>query len=154
MRLASNPYHEMICEDKTLMYCTDCDHEFSVSPSLILTSTLLSGTVMISYLGYPVDEDGYQLIPDDETLKEALFHYGLYRYWMSKYSMKEEGSKERLQFHLQMWGALSLKATGNLNMPDLNQMENLKSQFNRILPRENRFQQMFLTLGNRENVKY
>jgi len=80
MRLTSNPYHQSICLNNGLMYCTDCDHEFSVSPSLVLTSTLLSGVLKVAYLAYPTDDEGYQLIPDDESLKEALLHYVLYRY--------------------------------------------------------------------------
>lgn len=33
-------------------------------------------------------------------------------------------------------------------------MENLKNQFNRLVPRENHFQKFFTTLGNRENVDF
>lgn len=154
MRLSSNPFHNSICLDNSLYYCTDCAHEFSVSPSLILTTTLLAGQIMVSYLGYALDENGDTLIPDDENLKEALFHYALYRYWLSKYQMKEEGSESRMRFHLSMWGTLSTKAAGHLNAPDVNELENLKNQYNRLVPRENRFQQMFMTLGNRESLNF
>lgn len=154
MRLTSNPYHNSLCLDKSLMYCTDCDHEFSVSPGLVLTTTLSAGVIMVAYLSHPTDEYGDTLIPDDENLKEALFHYVLYRYWLSKYQMKEDGARERIKFHLEMWNTLAIKTTGNMNLPDINQLENIKAQLNRLVPRENRFQQMFLTLGNRENVNF
>lgn len=151
MRLSSNPFHNSICLDKSLMYCTDCNHEFGISPSLVVTTTLQAGIIMVAYMGYPTDEDGELLIPDDETLKEALLHYVLYRYWMSKAQMLEQGADKMEQKHLHMWNTLAIKAK-NLNLPDVNELENLSAQLNHLVPRENRFQQMFLTLGNREHL--
>lgn len=153
MRLTSNPYHKSICLDNTLINCSACEHSFSISPSGIITTTLVSGTILVSYKGYPVNSDNKILIPDDETLKEALLHYLLYRYWLSKYQMKEDGSDSRVKFHLSMWATLSKKAM-NLNLPDINQLENLKAIHNRLADRTNRFQQMFLTLNERENGNY
>lgn len=154
MKLASNPYHMSICLDNSLVQCTQCEHEFSVSTSLILTSTLKEAALLVAYLGLPTDEDGGLLIPDNEEVKEALLHYALYRHWMAKYSMKEDGAEKRMERHLSMWNTLSKKAAGNLNLPDVNEMENLKNQFNRLVPRENQFQKFFLNLNNREDVNF
>jgi hypothetical protein len=153
MRLTSNPYHNSICLDNSLTYCTDCNNEFSISPSLVLTTTLQAGQIMVAYLGYPTDDEGLILIPDDESVKEALIHYVLYRYWLSKYQMKEEGADQRVKFHLDMWSALSKKAH-NVDLPDINQLENMMSNFNHLVPRTNKFAQLFLTLGNRENIQF
>jgi len=95
MRLTSNPYHASICLDTTISYCTDCVHEFSVSPSLVLTTTLDEGTILVSYLAYATDDNGYILIPDNEDVKEALQHYVFYLYWIEKDMMKEEGAAQR-----------------------------------------------------------
>jgi hypothetical protein len=102
VRLTSNPYHNSICFNTSLSQCDECTHEFSISPSGVITFSMESGTVLISYLGYPEDEEGYALIPDDESLKEAIFHYVLYRYWLQKDMMKEEGAEKRMKFHLDM----------------------------------------------------
>ena len=154
MRLTSNPYHDSICLDTTISYCTDCVHDFSISPSLVLTTTLAEGTILVSYLGYATDEDGCVLIPDDENLKEALQYYALYMYWTEKDLMKEDGADRRMDKYLGLWQTASVKAKGNLNMPDINEIENIKNHWNRLVPRENKFQQGFLTLGNRENVNF
>ena len=154
MRLTSNPYHASICLDKKITYCTDCTHEFSVSSDLVLTTTLEEGVIMLSYLAWAIDEEGYALIPDNEYLKEAILHFVLYRYWMSKMMMKEEGANQQVQFHLTMWNSLSKKAAGELNLPDVNELENIKNQVTRLVPRTNMFQKLFLTLGNRENVNF
>jgi len=154
MRLSTNPYHEGVCDQYAVPDCKDCAETFSVSPNLVLTTTLCEGILIVSYLGYPTDEEGCALIPNDEELKEAILHYVLYRYWMTKYNMKEEGAESRMQHYLQMWNTASKKAAGNLNLPDVNQLENLKNQWNRLVPRTNRFQSLFLNLSNRERINF
>lgn len=73
---------------------------------------------------------------------------------MSRYTMMEDGAEKRMQHHLMMWNTLSKKAAGNLNLPDVNEMENLMQQFNRLVPKVNKFEQLFLTLSNREDVNF
>jgi hypothetical protein len=51
MRLTSNPYHANICLNMAIANCTDCAHEFSISPSLVLTTTLTTGIIEVAYLG-------------------------------------------------------------------------------------------------------
>lgn len=154
MRLTSNPFHSNICTDSTMYYCTDCANEFSVSPSMVLTTTLDEGIIMVAYLAYATSDSGDVLIPDNESLKEALLHYALFRYWMSKMQMKEAGADKLMKFHMDMWHMHSRRASGILNKPDINQLENIMSNHNRLVPRTNKFQQMFTTLGNRENVNF
>lgn len=79
IRLTTNPYHSSICLPNSIPNCTDCSYEFSVSPSGTITTTLKEGTIMVAYKAY-ISEDNDLLIPDDETLKEALMHYIYYRY--------------------------------------------------------------------------
>lgn len=147
LRLASSSLHLGICLDQNIYACPGCDKEFTLDPSMIATTTLEKGKVLISYLRYPKDIEGDSLIPDDESLKEALLHYILYRYWMSKYMMKEDGSDQRMKFHLDMWETLAQKAKGRLNMPGIEQLENLKQINNKMMPR-NRYRKFFTTLSS------
>jgi hypothetical protein len=153
LRLATNPFHNSICLDETLTKCLNCQYEFTVSPSMVLTTNLRSGLILVSYLRFPVDEDGSALIPDNETLKEAILHYALYRYWMTRYIMKEDGADSRVKFHSTMWDTLSKKAL-NLNLPDLSMLENIKNQRNRLVPRSRMFQNNFMNLNSEENVDF
>lgn len=153
MRLTTNPYHLSICLDETLYNCPDCTHTFSISPDLTLTTTLKEGEILVAYKGYPTDSDGYMMIPDDETYKEAILHYVLYRYWMVKYQMKEDGADSRMNHHLTMWSTLSKKAL-NVNAPSVAALENLKNIHTRLVPRSERFNQMFLTLASSEKLDF
>ena len=50
----------------------DCVHEYTVNQDGIITTTLDNGILAVSYLRFPVEEDSTLLIPDNETLKEAI----------------------------------------------------------------------------------
>lgn len=124
----------------------DCAHSYAISTENILTTTLSNGYIGVTYLQYPVDKDNIPLMPDDETVKEALTHFVLYYYWMSKYMMKEEGAEQRIKFHLEMWQTLSMKSK-NLNAPDLTTLEKLRVEHTNIIPKSNHFQELFLNFG-------
>jgi hypothetical protein len=153
MRLASTPFATSVCIYGCNTDCTNCPHQYSISPSGIITSTLSDADVLVSYLAYPTDEEGFALIPDDESLKEAIFHFVLYRYWLQKDLMKEEGATQRMNFHLQMWNTLSKKAL-SLNLPDLGQMENLKNIQNRMVKNRDQFQSLFTNLGGHQSNSF
>lgn len=145
MRASSSTTFQMNCdvECSSMGTChTSCPHEYSISSNGILTSSLRTGTLLVSYFGYPTDAHGDHLIPDDETVKEALFHYILYRYWLQKDLMKETGAEKRMVFHLQMWSTLSSKAQ-SLNLPSLGQLENIRANRSKLVPNSNAFDTFF-----------
>lgn len=149
LKLATTPFASSVCLYGCNADCTDCSHQYSLSPSGVITTTIADADIIIAYLAYPVDEEGFTLIPDDESVKEALFHYVLYRYWLQKDLMKEEGASSRMQFHLSMWNTLSKKAL-SLNLPSLGQMENLKNIHNRMVPVPDQFASLFTNLGGKQ----
>lgn len=155
MRTGSSTTFQMNCdaECSSLTSCTTgCPQEYTISNG-ILTSSLRTGTLLVSYFGYPVDESGDHLIPDDETLKEAIFHYVLYRYWLQKDLMKETGADKRMMFHLQMWSTLSRKAQ-SLNLPNLGQMENIRANRSRLIPNSSAFDTFFGSLGANQSTPF
>lgn len=153
MRMTTNAFHSSVClnnDQLLLSSCVDCLHEFSINKFMCLTSTLKEGTLLISYLTYPEDEDGYALIPNDEDLKEALVYYILYRYWQVRYNMKEEGADTRLKFYQGMWQTMSTKSAGKLNMPSISKLENLKNIQNRLVRKEDGFNTGFSNISSNE----
>lgn len=131
-----------------------CDVEYTVDASLNITTTLKQGYVLVSYQAYPTEKDGTLLIPDDENLKSALFHYCLFMYWSKKALYKEEGSKSERDWHLKRYQILKTKASGALNSPDIGMMENIKNMRNRIGPNSNQFGSFFKGLGSPTSSKY
>lgn len=132
--------------------CQNCTHEYHVDPDGCITTTLKEGLIWISYLAYATNHDGHLLIPDDEDLKEALVHYCLFKYWMSKSVVKEMGSIQERNWHLERFQTLKMKAAAKLNEPDSATLENMLQQHNRLLPRLNMVDSFYSKLNNRESI--
>lgn len=153
LKITSNAFHSSMCLDSCFATCTNCKYEYSISSNGIITTNIKEGKLLVSYLSYPEDEDGTPMIIDDENVKEALIHYVFYRYWMQKDLMKEEGASQRMIFHLGMWNTLSKKAL-NANLPDIGQLESIKNNWNRLVPRTNQFESFFQGLNSREDLSF
>lgn len=152
MRKATNSFHLTVNLDPSLVPTEHykesmSNHEYSIDPTLCLTTTLKDGWIVISYLRTPKDDCGDTLIPDDENLKEAIFHYCLYRYWMSRAIRKEQGADRERDFHLSMFETLAIKAIPH---PDIDDLEAIKANSDRLLPNANQHERFFTGLGSRE----
>jgi ribonucleotide reductase alpha subunit len=127
----------------------DCLMEYREEGNNIKT-TPKNCIVLISYKAYASDNGEY-MIPDNENLKEALTNYILYRLYDAK--MKAEPNQfnqaERTM-HLQRYNILAARAKGELNMPDVGTMENLKNIRTRMMPRTNMFESGFQSLNQPE----
>jgi hypothetical protein len=151
IRPSSSSFAEYQCVDSSACFCPTCNEEYSISSAGVVTTTFPAGTLALSYLRYPQDEEGYLLIPDNEDLIEAATHYVLYKYWLTKDLQKEEGADRRAKDHLAMWSTLSKKCQ-SLNLPSISQLENLKSIRNRLVPRQNHFSSFFSNLSFPESL--
>lgn len=162
MKPSSNSFLSTVTETESIFpnsvytvpteQCVGCTHEYSIDPSMCMTTTLKQGLAYIAYLTWAQDDKGNYLIPDDENLKEALSHYCLYRYHLSKIPTRE--NEARLMFHLKQYELLKAKAQASLNQPTVDQMENIKNMTTRLVPRGYRFDAFFSGLTNKENVDF
>ena len=149
MRLATS----LASVNQNLAKCSHCLHTFTISSSGVINTSLESGCLLVFYKGYPTNEEGDLLIPDSQDLKDALLHWILHNYWLSRYIMKEDGAESRMKEHLQMYSTAAHKCQ-HLNNPDASQMEVIAGLWNRLVSPTNRFGNLFTTLGNREHVNF
>lgn len=157
LRLSSNPFVKTIHSDISLFtegtwdyLCPQCAHEYTVDPDLCLTTTLKDGYLLVSYLRMPTCVDGSIMIPDDEDVKEAIFHYVLYRYFLKRSFLKEEGAEQQRDWHLLRFETLKIKASGKAHQPSIDQLENIKAERDHLVPKGNRYSGMFSQLGQYE----
>lgn len=80
MRASLNSFMLSICPHPDLVSCPACTYEYTISPSGVITTNFAEGSILLSYMAHPVDEEGDLLIPDDEVVKEAIVQYVLYQY--------------------------------------------------------------------------
>ncbi len=131
-----------------------CDHQYTLYGKEGIQTSFRNGCVLLSYKRYIKDCDGYDLVPDNENLKEALFHYCMYRWWMSRMTYKEEGSERQMSYHLQQYQVLVRRSVAELNTPSIDTMENIKNYRDRLIPRTNFYDNGFSQLSNRENIDF
>jgi len=141
------------CEDCQKQIPTCCEtYSFYINNNYLITdvkSTSPDNKICISYLAVPVDEDGYPLVPDDVYFMEACSKYVTYmldyREWR-KGNITDKVFQKSEQDYLWYVGA----AKGSANMPNLQQTENLKNVWVRLIPKQDSFNNNFRTINNAE----
>lgn len=108
------------------------------------------GKVCLSYMAFPTDDEGYPLVPDDISFKEAMFWYIHKKILLSGESITNNGVD--YLFADQQWKYYCTQARNAANYPDIGRMESFMNQWVRLIPNINRYDEGFDTLGARENL--
>lgn len=103
------------------------------------------GTLNISYQAIPSDEEGYPLIPDDVSFREAVYRYIVYK-WMYPQVIKGKIDKAFLADAEQKWYWYCNQAGAKAMMPDITKLENIKRNFLKLKPDLRRFDNFFNNL--------
>lgn len=111
-----------------------CQQDYNIVPGNIIITSMKEGLVAISYLSDAMLDDEV-MIPDDEELIEAIKSYILKTIWESRYNIKEEGADGRFQFYALEWALKKAKVKGKYKMPTLEEMEQIKWERLRLLPK-------------------
>lgn len=130
-----------------------CLHTYQIENDCIIT-TLKEGCIALSYKRFVKGADGLDLIPDNEDLKMALFHFAMYRWWMARSFQKEQASISQVRFHKREFELLRQRAKAQISSPDLDKMENIKNWSQRLVPRSNFYDRGFSNLTNRERIDF
>jgi len=109
-----------------------CEVSYDIHPNGCITTTFKEGFLFLSYSAYATD-DGELLIPDDANLKDALFHFFMYRYHEAKAVKHTQNSANERAWHLHRYSILGRKASAQLNAPDIPTLENIKNITNRMI---------------------
>jgi hypothetical protein len=131
-----------------------CPHTYTLFDKCSIQTSFRNGCVALSYKRYVKDCDGNDMVPDNENLKDALYHFCMYRWWLSRDTYKEEGAQQRAMFHYRQYEVLGKRAVADLNSPSLDLLENIKNYRDRLIPRENMFEKGFGPLSNQENLDH
>lgn len=122
------------------------------APSFTMNSNFITfgqkeGKVCLSYLGFPIDNNGFPLVPDDEKYLEAITRYIIYKLdyinWRTGVITKEvyEESKREYEWYIG-------QAANGAKLPDVQQMEGLKNQLVRLKPNHQQYSTYFQNLQN------
>jgi hypothetical protein len=123
---------------------------FTIDPVYIKTS-FRDGTITLAYTAFPVDDEGFPEVPDDISYREALFAYIVKKL---KYIDFLDGRINITQYRLieRNWEFYCKQAAAKMQMPNIEQLENLKNWSLRLLPNINDYSNYFSTLGQEQRL--
>lgn len=127
------------------------DLTYKIQGDCIFTSEE-KGKIEIAYNAVAVDNDGYPLIPDDESFIDALERY----IKKERYNILFDNGKitqQSLQVAQQEYAFAVGQASNSLIMPTIDQMESLKNMWTSLIQRTREHKRGFNTLGNQEFIK-
>jgi hypothetical protein len=112
-----------------------------------ITFNTKEGKVCMAYWAFPLDNEGFPLIPDDVKYKRAVTSYLQYKidYIMWRQDLLTDKVYAQSKDDWE-WNVAS--AISHLKMPDLNQMEGMRRQFSKMIIRTEEFYDGFHSLNN------
>jgi hypothetical protein len=144
------------CDNCTIPVCSgSCNYTFYINSSYLITNIEnhddLEANLCIVYLGIPVDESGYPLVPDDVYYSKALSAYVTMMLDRQEWRKGKLADKIKLDSEFE-WGFYVNSARASANMPNKAVMENLKNLMTRLASRGHLYKTGFKNLSKPENL--
>jgi len=150
LRLASNNFHmnnSNTCMPKDATY----GYTYSINNSVIYTN-FEQGCIELAYTGVGIDDDGFPVIPDDESVKTCIENYIKVKHYTIIWELGKLPDKV-LQRAEQEYAFYIAQATGRLNMPTPDKMEKLTNTLRRLINPNNSYDTYFETDTFAEKLK-
>jgi hypothetical protein len=140
------------------LHCNDCidtlvdsDYTYELNNDYIFAN-FKTGKVLFSYLGYPIDCDGFPMIPDNIKFKQAVKAYLMeridYKLWRKGELSAAVYNKSEVE---RLWyiGAAQTQA----QIPSIDQAESWKNRMVKLLPEFNAQSNFFRRGSNQEQLR-
>lgn len=129
--------------------------EYTIKPGWIVINKP-TGFIKIAYKSIPTDERGYPLIPDTPSYQEAIYWYVAMKLNFPKFLSGDLGGKGvksagNAYFYLQsQWNFYRAQAYAEAIMPTPDDMQNIKDDWNRLIPDYTASDTFFKNIGKGE----
>jgi hypothetical protein len=126
------------------------DWFYSIVGGYIKTN-IKEGMLMVSYQAIPTDEDGYPMVPNDESFLEALYWYINMKITYPEW--KAGRVRDAVYYDTKSsWNYYRKQAYGNAMMPDGDQLESIKNIWLKLIPDINANRTFFSTTGQQDLI--
>jgi hypothetical protein len=127
---------------------TNCDITYDVNADC-LTLSVKEGEVCIAYLEFPFDEEGFPLVPDNESYREALVRYFTLKidYINWRKNPNSQGARMLYEDSKQEWAFYVGQASNSAKLHSVDQLESIKNQLLRTFQSYNHHRTGFKNLG-------
>ena len=129
------------------LHTTD-DITYVIANGYIKTN-IRDGYIMMAYQAIPTDCDGYPMIPDDISFKEAIYWYINMKLMYPKWA---EGRVRDAVYYdaRRSWNFYCKQAYGDALMPNADKLESIKNAWVRLIPEIREHSSGFSTLGQEQ----
>lgn len=136
------------------LYCDSRD-EYKLIDRDTLKFSFQEGQIAIAYYRQKLDENGYPMIPDDESVIEACKCYTILRKEKKDYYNKRTGSVAMSEAAEKDWHWYCEQGKSSLKMPkSIDDYQNLLDQRNSLIPRMNEYNSFFGNLNRPEQRRF
>ena len=113
-----------------------------------------NGFIEVQYLAFPIDENGYPLVPDDQSFRDALFWKIAMQLCLRDPEIFRNKQLQNFEYVRQKWNFYCLQARANANMADIHGMERIKNNWLSLVPRYNAELNDYNELGKSQFVNF
>ena len=152
LRLSTSPFALGVHCDNCVNIDANCEHTYTVNPNGTITTSFQNGFICISYLRNPLDEEGYPIIPNNADYIDALTTYCLLKLWERRWNENDPNADSKMKWYSAKWTVLRNSATGAINLPSIDQLENIRQTRNRLIPKERRYYSFFGNMATEESL--
>ena len=121
---------------------------YSIDRDMIITS-FKTGTLLLSYLATPSDEEGYPMLPKIEEYVNALYHYIEYRLAWKEYTATKSAQDRLFYNEAEKQKAKAMaQAKTRANTLTTEEMESMMRWWGDIIPQKNKYLNFYRNLDN------
>lgn len=156
MRKATGSFAKWDCGSKN--NAKDCkqntnpstDLQYALKPGYIMCNTR-DGYLKLSYNAVPTDNDFYPMVPDLASYQEALYWYISMKMMYPKFL---RGDMDQLRYGMMQnsWIYHSKQAYGDMMMPNMDEMESIKNNWNKMYPEIDEHDTFYSHVGEEQEV--
>lgn len=148
MRYATDLYHTKQNDKES-----DCDKEYTyIVQNCVLISSKKKGFVEISFNAISLDEEGFPLIPDNESYKVGLEYFILHKYieplWMMGKIQDKVFSYVEQKRHWYLG-----QAENSMRLQGIDHLESMMNALNRIIIQDQAHETFYKRFGEKEYLK-
>lgn len=137
------------------VHAEGCPNAYVTSSDTYITdgnyikTSFQEGQIALLYKGFDTDADGFALVPDDISFKEALFWY-CFKLMLLSGHKHPEFNFEKADAR---WQLYCTQARNSHNMLDLTQASSFTNQWTRMIPQLNLHSEWYNTLQDQERLQ-
>ena len=143
--------------EKQMLLGKNNEPEYFIKPGWLVTNKS-KGFVKLAYKAIAVDERGYPLIPDLSSYQEAIYWYVTMKLSFPKFMSGKLGGRGvntpgNVYFYIQQqWNFYRNQAYAEAMMPTADDMENIKNDWNKLIPDWDARDTFFNNIGKEQSV--